>query len=460
MGKNNKRRSFQSLFGSPGKPKTGVAQVARSSASGQVKPPRNMTLSFPFTASMNSLISSQAEVSVDEFADTDSLGHLAHSQAEIEEAETIYSIISGYEDAERDSRFLFMEDFSHNSGSPDKSTELAKHDRSTEGQDTFDHENTSSYETPHASVRESQRPSISSAELLGRLRSVEIVSNSGSGSRSSKGRYSGSSRSLSSRGGSRVSFSTRSRDSRGLNNLTAGIDSSSGLPVTLYTVQDAEHQPNRWSLFAGNNAPQLSVPPVPGSLSSNSANGVPSAIPEPEAVHHGPFAGGDQPHHSVATISTRALRESGHSVFGAEQSTPYALAPVLPQSSKVSDKEAKRTAHNHMYDDSSAYNDDIEKGPFLQDDEQLTAQPWAKWAFLMIMGLVCVPIYFLLAFGFFDFGGYRHYLPRVPFGPVNRRYFACYTYWQKLWSFVIGLVWLCLVFAAIAIAFGLRARFH
>lgn len=456
MGKDGKRRSFLSLFGSPGKPKTGIAQVARSSAAGQVRPPRSMG-SFPFTASMNSLISSQGEVSVDEFADTDSLGHLAHSREEIEEAETIYSIISGYEDAERDSHFLFMEDFSHNSGSPDKSKEMDQQDTSTERGHETD-ENTSSYGTPHSSVRGSQRRSISSAELLGRLRSVEIASNSESGS--SKGRFSHSSKSLSSRGGSRVSFSTRSRDSRGINNLTAGIDSSSALPVTLYTVQDAEHQPNRWSLFAHNNAPQLEVPPVPGSLSLNSANGIPP-IPEPEAVHRGPFSQ-DHSRHSVPTVSTQALRESRisrNSAFGEEHD---GLVPALPQSSRLSDTEARRSAHNHMYDDSSVYaqGNDIEKGPFLQDDEQYTAQPWSKWFFLMIMGLVCVPIYFLLAFGFFDYGGYRHFMPRVPFGPVNRRYFACYTYWQKLWSFVIGLVWTCLVFAAIAIAFGLRARFN
>lgn len=434
--------------------------MARSSAAGQVRPPRSMESSFPFTASMNSLLSSQAEVSVDEFADTDSLGHLAHSREEIEEAETIYSIISGYEEAERDSHFLFMEDFSHNSGSPDESREMDRQDTSTEQHENAD-ERTTIYGTPHSSARGSQRRSISSAELLGRLRSVEITSNSGSGSGSgsSIGRFSQSSKSLSSRGGSRVSFSTRSRDSRGLNNLTAGIDSSSALPVTLYTVQDAEHQPNRWSLFAHNNAPQLEVPPVPGSLSLDSANGI-RPIPEPEAVHQGPFSQ-DHSRHSVPTVSTQALRESRisrNSAFGEE----YGLPPALPQSSRLSDTEARRSAHNNMYDDSSVYvqENDIEKGPFLQDDEQYNAQPWSKWLFLMIMGLVCVPVYFLLAFGFFDYGGYRHFMPRVPFGPVNRRYFACYTYWQKLWSFVIGLVWTCLVFAAIAIAFGLRARFH
>ncbi|KAF3992155.1 hypothetical protein FT663_01290 [Candidozyma haemuli var. vulneris] len=493
MGKNGKRRSLQSLFGSPDRTRTGVAQVARTGSASQVRPPRAMADIHPFTASMNSLVSSQAAVSVDEFADTDSgssnhSGISGHSKAEAQDAETIYSIISGYEDEDRrESNFVFMEDFSHNSGSPDK-TRASASSGDTEPNaagTTFGspQETTASYNTPHASVQgsSSYHQSMSSAELLGRLRSVEVGSNSGSNSGSSgRGRFSGSSRSSNSRGGSRVSFSTRSRDSRGINNLTAGIDSSSGLPVTLYTVQDAEHQPNRWSLFAKNGAPQQEVPPVPGegSSSSNSAPDSqrnsrtvfsPSKV---EPAHYGPFSGSasDHPHHSVATVSTRVL-ENEHGtmsdrsvIFGVEgQSTPYGSAPASPQSSRVTDTESRRSAHNDMYADDSSdlYNYDIEKSAaFLQDDEAHTAQPWAKWALLMIMGLVAVPIYFLLAFGYFDFGGYRNYLPRVPFGPVNRRYFACYTYWQKLWSFVIGLIWLCLVFAAIAIAFGLRARFH
>lgn len=481
MGKRDKTLSFLSLFSSPDKPKTGVAQVARGTSYVQVRPPRAMRLVNPFTASMNSLVSSHAEVSVDEFADTDSSGH---SREEIVEAETIYSIISGYEENDqRESNAVFMEDFSGHS-----------HDQSGSGGPSGSSSgNTGSAEavrpksedileknTTFDSTRDSgsYHPSVSSNELLGNLRSVEI--GSGSNADSSKARSSGSSNS---RAGSRSSFMSRgsfgvkSRDSRGITNLTAGVDSSSGLPVTLYTVQDAEHKPNRWSLFGGNKAPKRDVPPVPGEKDSSS-NGSDRAASSPqklERVHYGSFSGisGDHPHYSVATVSTRVLGSKGdesshHSVFGDENrhenSSGFYSAPVLPQSSKTRDSEERRNLHNHMYEDSDdlIHNADLEKGnPFVQIDEAKIAQPWSKWLFLMVMGLVAVPIYFMLAFGFFDNGGHRKHFSRGSFGPpANGRYFACYTYLQKLLSFVLGLVWMALVYAAIAIAFGLRARFH
>lgn len=482
MSGDSPRRSLLSLFGSPNKPKTGVAQVARSGLSSQVRPPRNLV--HPFTGSMNLLLSSQGQVSVDEFADTD-LNHSGHSAEEARDAETIYSIISGYED-ERNLNFLFMEDFSGHSheNSPDSPPRPRQPAQKTDDTPTISPDSTTaSYATPRGSTAGSHSlvHSQTSTELLGRIRSVEIHESSGSNSGlSGRGRFSASSRSLSNSRGIRSSFGHRSRDSRGLSstNLTAGIDSSLGLPVTLYTVQDAEHEQNRWSLFAQTAAPLLEVPQAPGQNSSGSNSALGSLqssrayVPPRKAApaHYGPFSGtgSENPHQSLPTISTRVLAQEGseHSGFSITDHGEgvHFSPPILPQESKLSDIESRRSGHNNMYsNDSSEIHGqyDIEKGyPYFQQEEGLTAESWTKWALLMVMGLVAVPIYFLLAFGCFDFGGYSTRLRKIPLGPVNRHYFSCYTYWQKLWSFVIGVVWLMLVFAAIAIGFGLRARFH
>lgn len=79
---------------------------------------------------------------------------------------------------------------------------------------------------------------------------------------------------------------------------------------------------------------------------------------------------------------------------------------------------------------------------------------WARWTMVLVCGLVALPIFFLVAFGTFDRGGYTE---RPRGAGLGRAY---YTRPQRMLSFALGLVWLATVFAMVGLGFGLTVRRH
>lgn len=79
---------------------------------------------------------------------------------------------------------------------------------------------------------------------------------------------------------------------------------------------------------------------------------------------------------------------------------------------------------------------------------------WARWAVVQLCALVALPVFFLVAFGIFDRGGYAE----RPRGPGLGRVY--YTRAQRMLSLALGLIWLAIVFAMVGMGFGLIARRH
>lgn len=89
--------------------------------------------------------------------------------------------------------------------------------------------------------------------------------------------------------------------------------------------------------------------------------------------------------------------------------------------------------------------------------------PWSKWLCMMVAGLVAVPVFFLLAVGAFDHGGFARKADRQgTFSEktelVNWRFRRRYTRPQKLASLILGLAWVSIVAAMIAVGFGVGVR--
>lgn len=133
-------------------------------------------------------------------------------------------------------------------------------------------------------------------------------------------------------------------------------------------------------------------------------------------------------------------------------STPYASHIASPPRSASRSFE-KGTHHENMFSEKHEYarNEQIYQGPQFVT--------WSNWLVMMALGLVAVPIYFLLPLGAFDHGGFLR--SRHPVGKgaeVNWRYHRRYSRAQKMASLVIGLLWLAIVLAMIGVGFGLGLR--
>lgn len=77
---------------------------------------------------------------------------------------------------------------------------------------------------------------------------------------------------------------------------------------------------------------------------------------------------------------------------------------------------------------------------------------WTRWAAVLVCGLVALPVFFLVAFGMFDRGGYTERPRGVGLGRAR------YTRAQRALSLVLGLLWLAVVFSMVGVGLGLALR--
>lgn len=131
----------------------------------------------------------------------------------------------------------------------------------------------------------------------------------------------------------------------------------------------------------------------------------------------------------------------------------------------VVDLAVREEQHLHMYADNLSVSSEqmfILEKPFDAQDKS-----WGEWAAYMGVGLVLVPIYFLLALGYFDFGGHIRVLSLIP--PltraverhrtlVDRRFYQRFTRRQKMLSWTFGIFWICVVLAMIGVGIGVGER--
>lgn len=152
-----------------------------------------------------------------------------------------------------------------------------------------------------------------------------------------------------------------------------------------------------------------------------------------------------------------------------EVTLPVHSTQVHPQAfSVVQDTITKQQHHKHMISNEMISKDIIrnditshneKKSQYRQMAVGSNDASWTKWVSMMVIGLVAVPIYFMVTFGFFDHGGYYEYtLDRTlneKDTDVQLRYFLRYTRTQKVLSSVIGIIWILMVLAMIGVGFGL-----
>lgn len=253
--------------------------------------------------------------------------------------------------------------------------------------------------------------------------------------------------------------------------LVAGVDSQSELPVMLYTVQDRESSNNRWSVFEKERRMvilQVPEPTYSGSRSgSNSPRDVSFLSRSIDMPLSDSFRSGTN-NMDLATISQGlsgpTLKWRSPEAFQKheqpnEVSHVFRKSMETPVSSVIQDSITKQHHHKHM---TSQYLNHNEKSLYHQISGGANDVPWAKWFSMMIMGLVAVPVYFMVAFGFFDYGGnYDYALKRTlneKDANVEVRYFRRYTRTQKVLSGVIGILWLLVVLVMIGVGIGLAIR--
>lgn len=466
--------------------RTGRAHVATAAGG----PPQiTRVLLVPRFSNSGTSFNSQAlkAVNVEDFADTDSSSSYLD---EARDAETIYLIIQEYQN--RDSEFLFLEDF-ESSGSdtfydttafiPDIATAevyrphtpVVTNFTDMRNITTISEQTTEDSRLPEPDLPETKKDTISllSGELLSKLDSSNQSQHGPGPDQSFRNSYRSENRS------ERI-LDRSLRLSMG--NFTAGLDLLSELPVMLYTVQDRGERNTRWSVYEKERlreAPNISVPrlatldPARTTAGTNTARSITSlnslihssksdygsrTTPKggdsqsPQYSDHKPVRFAQSP--AMGTYQTDTWSE----LRGSSDDLVQPPTPLL-----VQDSSPKQNAHNDMYSEFSGlhFDYDLEKHPAIKEATNI---PWTKWAAMMAMGLLAVPVFFLLAFGFFDYGGHLNYLSQVP--PlrkvveqkrllVNYRYFRRYSHVQKVISFVLGLLWIGVVLAMIGVGFGI-----
>lgn len=264
--------------------------------------------------------------------------------------------------------------------------------------------------------------------------------------------------------------------------LVAGVDSQSELPVMLYTIQDQDLSNNRWSVYESvyEKERRMEILQVPEPTYSGSRSGsnsprevsflsrstdIPSSDSSRSEKNDTDLATASQgfSSHLSPKLGTTLKWRSPEALQNHEQ--PNEASHVLlnsmesPVSSVVQDTVTKQHHHEHM---TSQFLCHEKKSLYRQISGSANDVPWAKWFSMMIMGLVAVPIYFMVAFGFFDYGGNHDYTLKRTLDEkdtnVGVRYFRRYTRTQKVLSGVIGILWMMVVVAMIGVGIGLGIR--
>lgn len=289
--------------------------------------------------------------------------------------------------------------------------------------------------------------------------------------------------------------------SNSMSGLTAGLDSQSELPVMIYTVQNSNSRNDRWSVYeqqrrkiiaSQSMAPSVPTPVYPGIRSgSNSARSV-SVLSEKidlagtNSEHSGAsprFTGGSSmPLHSNSGSSNSGSTEDENQpkTHTSSSSNPGSLLAqgvastlvrnskafrsvtlVSPVQSVVQDTTTKQFYHDDMHSNEKLWEHSVPLYSHKSTKHGANDMPWSKWMAMMAMGLVAVPIYFMLSFGVFDYGGLYQYSLERALPPdekswdIQIRYFRRYTRIQKVLSFVFGVFWLLVVLAMVGVGLGL-----
>ncbi|OBA22170.1 hypothetical protein METBIDRAFT_11042 [Metschnikowia bicuspidata var. bicuspidata NRRL YB-4993] len=198
--------------------------------------------------------------------------------------------------------------------------------------------------------------------------------------------------------------------------------------------------------------------PNPGKGPVGSAPGVPRSFKESIAgTGHGAVGGG------IGGSAGGASHGFGHVPGNAEKSpidrhSGVSEGPVQqPVSSPA--PSFTRDSSDELQSLESMLHD--EKAGFWNpaQHERSLSMPWSKWLMMMLCALVAVPVFFLLPLGVFDHAGISgaadwRFALEAKTTLANWRFQRRYTRVQKLASLALGIAWVVVIFAMIAVGFG------
>lgn len=277
------------------------------------------------------------------------------------------------------------------------------------------------------------------------------------------------------------------KESEGLYDLTAGVDSKTKLPVMLYKVQDKNYteRNNRWSVDDRNQKNPRNTSTT-SSLQNLSQEYIPktlagSSIPVPEISKSrlGQYSSTASLTLSGRMVSLNSVPSQiyGSNIIDERRSSPslrefvssgiqsHGSVTQFAPNNYLHDTLSKNNSHEHMLADtpSTKYNaidssyEDLEKNDLKTplNHASYNTHSWPLFILVMLIGLVIPPIYILLAVGFFDNNTYYHQYLQLAYLVVNPNQNKRFSKTQKLVSFIIGLTWLCIVLAMLGVGLGI-----
>ncbi|KAI5960376.1 uncharacterized protein KGF55_004668 [Candida pseudojiufengensis] len=266
------------------------------------------------------------------------------------------------------------------------------------------------------------------------------------------------------------------------NNMTAGIDQTNELPIMLYKVHDKDfdESKNRWSVYENRNSNTTNISK---NISSGNNNHISPKLDS--LIHHEP----------PSSASSASASASSHISSSSSSSASYQSIDQLsePKSSNLRHPEPSYQSHqpqNHnqnilernslvlsqpkrnIYHETPKNLKDLEKQlqnlPYLpKQQSELEENTYKfqnysnlKFGILMILGLIIPPIYFLIPIGLFDdnlsknnsyYGGGLRFYNKSKDRVIIKRF----TKWQKITSFIFGILWVSVILAMIGVGLGI-----
>ncbi|RCK56622.1 hypothetical protein Cantr_05441 [Candida viswanathii] len=258
-------------------------------------------------------------------------------------------------------------------------------------------------------------------------------------------------------------------------NMTAGLDSSSDLPVMLFKVQDRnsnQNQNQNQYIDDENSDHSLGT----GVNTSGSTHVTGSSTSGPSSGPAGAAAAGAAAGAAAAAVASTAVNQETRSSGGSDSSIKNIINKhfktigdsVNPKSKPTlvvvgnPPNNTNNTQSNHRSPTTSQTNPNANQlhtfdekeliqlptptGDIESQDSDLVEYPWLNWSFLMIIGILVPPVFFLVPIGVLDgsFTGLRY---------ADKKY-RQFNKKQKIWSFVLGIFWVLVVLAMIGVGLG------
>ncbi|KAF6063154.1 putative integral membrane protein [Candida albicans] len=243
-------------------------------------------------------------------------------------------------------------------------------------------------------------------------------------------------------------------------NMTAGLDSKSELPVMLFKVQDRDIQRDSKFFDNSNSHGQRKSGGGDGGVGGEDENQSLSGCDSESAGNiresvsgsvsgsgsgSGNGSGTRSGRSSRGRLTIGSLSEAGNS----SRSSGSSIKQIISRHFR-SIGESLNTDEKQPQPESNSQ-EPSQQQPLRKSQQEPTKQtidyPWINWSLLMLLGLIVPPLYFVIPIGLMD----RDYLGLRYANKPSKKF----TTTQKIISLILGILWLLIVLAMIGVGIGL-----